>query len=87
MNQSALIGGALIAGFVLWIARQDRLSSYARVFFGSKPDAHATGPAHPGLPGQTDPGQVPSVNDFIQMGKDLAQGAHDLIPAIPGFGH
>lgn len=40
MNQSALIGGALLAGFALFLASQDRLSAYGRVLWGSKPASH-----------------------------------------------
>ena len=43
MNQSAIIGGALLAGFALFIASRDRLSVYGRVLWGAKPEAHATG--------------------------------------------
>jgi hypothetical protein len=40
MNQSALIGGALLVGFALFLASRDRLSAYSRVLWGSKPAAH-----------------------------------------------
>lgn len=37
MNQSAVIGGALLAGFVLFLAARDRLSTYAHIFWASDP--------------------------------------------------
>lgn len=40
MNQSALIGGALLAGFALFLASQNRLSAYSSVLWGDKPAAH-----------------------------------------------
>lgn len=43
MNQSAIIGGALLAGFAMFLASQDRLSAYARVLFGDKPGTHGAG--------------------------------------------
>lgn len=43
MNQSAILGGALLAGFVLFLAARDRLTVYERVLWGAKPDAHQTG--------------------------------------------
>ncbi len=39
MNQSAVIVGALLAGFVLWIASRGRLGVYASVLWGPTPDA------------------------------------------------
>lgn len=43
MNQSALIGGALLAGFAMFLASRDRLSAYGRVLWGDKPAAHSEG--------------------------------------------
>lgn len=40
MNQSAIIGGALLGGFALFLAARDRLSVYGRVLWGDKPAAH-----------------------------------------------
>lgn len=45
LNQSTLIGGALLAAFVLFITSRDRLSSYGRILWGEKPEAHAPGAA------------------------------------------
>lgn len=42
MNQSTLIGGALLAAFALFITSRSRLSSYGRILWGEKPDAHST---------------------------------------------
>ena len=42
MNQSALIGGALLAGFALFIASRDRLTTYGRILWGAKPASHNT---------------------------------------------
>ena len=41
MNQSALIGGTLLAGFALFIASRNRLSVYGRILWGDKPAAHS----------------------------------------------
>lgn len=36
MSQSAVIGGALLAGFVLFLAARNRLTVYERVLWGAK---------------------------------------------------
>ena len=41
MNQSAILAAVLLAGFGLYITSQDRLSVYARVLWGDKPEAHS----------------------------------------------
>lgn len=43
MNQSALIGGALLAGFALFITSRNRLSTYGRILWGAKPSTHSEG--------------------------------------------
>jgi len=45
MNQSAIIGGSLLAGFALFLAARNRLSAYGRVMVGSKPATHEGGEA------------------------------------------
>lgn len=89
MNQSALIGGALIAGFVLWVARQDRLSSYARVFFGAKPEAHSSD-AKGSSSGSSSNGYVVPDNifDVVSDTKKMVEDFKNFqLPTIPGFGH
>ena len=44
MNQSAIIGGALLAGFAMFLASRDRLSVYSRVLWGDKPAAGTATP-------------------------------------------
>lgn len=76
MNQSALIGGALIAGFVLFLARQNRLSAYAGVFFGDKPATHSTTAS----PATTAGGiTLPSYSDIQTTLSDLG------VPRLPGL--
>jgi hypothetical protein len=36
MNQSTFLGGALLAGFILYLAAKNRLSAYGAVFSGGK---------------------------------------------------
>jgi hypothetical protein len=38
MSQSAIILGALLAGFVLYLAAKNRLSTYVGVLWGPTPD-------------------------------------------------
>ncbi len=53
MNQSALVGGALLAGFALFLASRDRLSVYGAVLWGAKPAGGAA-------PDPKDAGNVPA---------------------------
>lgn len=40
MNQSAIIGGALLAGFALFVTSRNRLSTYGAIMWGAKPAGH-----------------------------------------------
>lgn len=81
MNQSALIGGALLAGFALFIASRDRLTTYGRILWGAKPDSHSS----------TDESSSGSVanniagNVFGDWAKDLGESMDELGRTIDGW--
>lgn len=75
MNQSAIIGGSLLAGFVLFLAARNRLSAYAGVLWGGKPATHST-------PVSKSPtaGVIPGAPDFdpLDVMGDWGLGVGDL---------
>lgn len=86
MNQSALVGGALLAGFVLFIAARDRLTVYGNVLFGA-PAAASGAPTTANTGGVTV--IAPGKPGAPSMGKLLDPFDWDLptVPAIPDLGH
>lgn len=84
MNQSAVIGGSLIAGFVLFLMAQDKLPTYARVLWGDKPASHnpadaGTSPTQGIIPGTDD--------DFdpLDVMGDYGVGLGDALKALDGY--
>lgn len=70
MNQSAFIGGALLAGFVLYLAANNRLQTYAAVLWGATNSALPTEAAGAtGVSGSTHGGG--SVTDVIGSVADV----------------
>lgn len=82
MNQSAVLGGALLAGFALFIASRNRLTTYGRVLWGAKPESHAGGETETPAPGST----ANSVPNTI-AGATLGQWAQDFGSKMDDFGH
>lgn len=91
MNQSALIGGALLAGFALFIASRNRLSVYGRVLWGAKPDSHNEAAqeqeAEKALPGPLDMLRNYGHSDIPALPGplDIFNGLH--LPSIPDLGY
>lgn len=91
MNQSALVTGALLAGFVLFLAARDRLTVYGDVLFGSA--AAAPGGANVGG-ATTTAGNAPGsagaagssgyLDDLLKWG---TQPHLPSLPPLPDLGH
>lgn len=75
MNQSSFILGALLAGFVLFIAARGRLPTYAAVLWGPAP-------APPGGSSQGGGGGIPGMSGSIIPG---IGGSNNMF-GIPGLG-
>lgn len=88
MNQSALIGGALLAGFGLFLASRNRLPAYGRIMWGAKPASHDTAseeksPTAGILPGTTEFDPLDILGDYgFGLGDVFRQ-----LPAIPKIGN
>lgn len=78
MNQSALIGGALLGAFALFIASRNRLSTYGRVLWGAKPASHDTPASEPKSPTQ---GAIPGTGNFdpLDILGDYGYGLGDVL--------
>lgn len=84
MNQSAIIGGVLLAGFALFLASRNRLSVYGRIMWGAKPASHSGGEIteRPKLPsGSTDY----EWSDIFKPGEVLENVYEDLMKQLPEF--
>lgn len=46
LSPSAILIGALLAGFVLWLAKQNRLSVYWGLIFGSSTSSTSSSPSY-----------------------------------------
>lgn len=83
MNQSAIIGGTLIASFVLFLTARDKLSTYGRVLWGAKPDSHVAADA------DTSPtaGVVPGTGSFdpLDVMGDYGLGLGDALKTLDGY--
>jgi hypothetical protein len=72
VSQSTFIAGALIAGFVLFLAARNRLSTYAAVLWGSTgAQVPATAPAAPMQGGNSSPLGSPDSNPLMQFLPDI----------------
>lgn len=81
MNQSALIGGALLAGFALFLAARDRLTVYGSVLWGAKP---GSGEPAPSTAVQPLPGSI--FGDFLSNPLMSPIPGIPMLPAIAGWG-
>lgn len=91
MNQSALTAGALLAGFALFLAARDRLSTYGAILWGAaapsgdKPlDRGTSKPVPSVLTGQTNPMDV--LNTMPQLNPPTDAYTHDLLGTLIGPG-
>ncbi len=75
MNQSAILTGALIGGFVLFLAARDRLPVYARILWGDKPGTHS----------EASEGEKPKEDGFTFGDAFKPFGYLDALPDIPNF--
>lgn len=91
MNQSALIGGALLAGFVLFLAARDRLTVYGDVLFAGQAaapqganvgGATTTAGNAPGSQGSSGSGNY--LDDLLKWGTSPHLPS---LPPIPDLGH
>ncbi len=80
MNQSGFIVGALLAGFVLFIAARSRLPTYAAVLWGPAPASPGTSGASGG--GSSNLG-IPGIGGILdEFGRSLP-GGHPAEPSNP----
>lgn len=77
MNQSSFIVGALLAGFVLYLAAKGRLTAYTNVLWG--PTAAPVGSGGNGTGGMT---ASPSVLGQDDSNAGLAAGLPGIIPGL-----
>ena len=80
MSQSALIGGALLAGFALFVTARNRLPVYGAILWGT-PTGHAPEPVSPTA------GVIPGTGGFDPMDilGDYGIGVGDLLKHLPGI--
>lgn len=96
MNQSSFIAGTLLAGFVLFLAANNRLSLYTAVLWGAASSGAATksnvaapsgpGSAAPALPQQTassGPSQTGGIN--LSGIQSFVSQAGSVLSSIGGF--
>lgn len=97
MNQSALVGGALLAGFALFLAARDRLTVYGNVLWGAPSAGNGPAPStgsavipsqgsNPSNANTPTLGQLLNPFDWTMGGDGNGMGLPSL-PSIPDLGH
>jgi len=88
LNQSAIIGGTLLAGFALFLSARDRLGAYGRILWGAKPAAHNEPPSK-----SPTAGAIPGTGNFdpLDIFGNYGLGVGDLFNMdwdniLPSFG-